>query len=145
MIRIREWLGNEPILKTIAFALLLPLAGANLFLIWDGIETLADPHGYLPGAAGILAFMGGVGLIVQLALMNAARHNPQVAGAIFLIIGAVLALPAAVIGMLGTGLGVLVVLSPLPGSAVLVYAAWHHRRAVAREQMAWRSAPPYGR
>jgi hypothetical protein len=142
---IRDWLGDEPILKACAFMLLLPLLGVNAYLIFAGAATLAEPSGLFGGVAAIFMLIGAIGLVVQLALMNLARRNARDAGVILLLVGMVLGFPGALIGLLQSGLGVAFLLSPVPGAVLLIYTAWRAARTADRQATAWRSQPPYWR
>ena len=139
---IREWVGDEPLLKGLALVLLLPLAGVNAYFIVAGLAGTQDPEAYLPGLGFLVAMVGAIGLAIQLALMNVARRRPGMAGAIMLIVAFVLFLPGAGLGLLGFTQGWLFLLSPLPGAALFLVAAWHHGRVVERDLTAWRSQPP---
>jgi hypothetical protein len=142
---IRDWLGDEPILKAFALVLLLPLVGVNVYLIFGGGAALTDPHLWFRGAGALFAMMGAVGLIVQLALVNLSRRNPRDAGVFLLLVGLVFGFPGALIGFLQSGPGVAFLLSPLPGAGLLIYAGLRQRRTAVRQASAWRSQPPYWR
>lgn len=141
---IREWLGDEPRLKATAFFLLLPLMGVNAFLMVVGIWGLVDPSPWFPGLGFIVLGVGAIGLGVQLTLMNLARRDPGTAGAILLLIAFVLFVFGALGRLLWYPFGWLFLLSPIPGAALLIVAAWWHARIVTREQTAWRSSRPSG-
>jgi hypothetical protein len=119
----RAWLGEEPELKFIAFILLLPLAGLNLFLIYAGIVSAVNPSPWFGSALGIVLLLaGGMGLAVQLLLMISAASSPRAAGIWVLVIGVVAGVAGVLMGFLSSPIGILVILAPFPGAMVLMYA-----------------------
>jgi hypothetical protein len=112
----RGWLGEEPEFKLLAFILLLPMVGLNLFLVFAGI------------AAGMVEvpIAGGIGLVVLLLLLNAARGSPRAVGVWFLVI-------SVAVGVVGlrlnywSALWLLIYLAPVPGAVVLMYAGMAER------------------
>jgi len=126
----RDWLGEEPGLKALAFVLLLPLAALNLYLIIGGIDSAANPSAWFGSAFGIMVLLvGGIGLAVQLVLMNVARESPGGAGYGFLGIGLLVLVVAALLGTSFTVAVTLALAAPLPGALALIFAGWHEDHA----------------
>ncbi len=126
----RDWLGEEPGLKALAFVLLLPLAALNLYLIIGGIDSAADPSAWFGSIFGIIVLLiGGIGLAIQLVLMNVARESPGGAGYSFLGIGLLVLLVAVLMGTSFTVAVALALAAPLPGGVMLIYAGWHEDHA----------------
>jgi len=113
-------------LKLLAFLVLLPLAGVNVYVMAVGVAGVLDPGSFGRWPGFIVALPGAIGLLVQVVFMLVARDAPRGAGIAFAVFGAV---AAFVNWTLGLDLPAWVILAPFPGSILLIYAGWREARA----------------
>jgi hypothetical protein len=112
--------GEGSNLKLLAYALLLPLLGVNVYLVVGGIAAVADPGFLGTGPGWIVVFIGLIGMTIQLSLMNRAREAPRSAGWWFAGIGTPIVLLGLAIGSWREWPLLLMTLAPLPGAVVLI-------------------------